>query len=65
MRRILFTILAVSVLAWALALRLQPPAAFNVWTWRDQLILLTGLADYVLMALIMLLSVRPVWLEKR
>ncbi|WP_313067609.1 ferredoxin reductase family protein [Achromobacter animicus] len=65
MRRILFSILAVSVLAWSAALWLQPPAAFNVWTWRDQLILLTGLTAYVLMALIMLLSVRPIWLEKR
>jgi len=65
MRRLLTAVLLASVLAWAGACWLEPPAALNIWTARDQLILLTGLSAYVLMALIMLLSVRPKWLESR
>lgn len=65
MRRILAAVLLISLLAWAGAYWAQPPAELNVWTARDQLILLTGLGAYALMALIMLLAVRPMWLETR
>lgn len=64
-QRLLTLVLVVSVLAWTTAFWMQPPAALNVWVWRDQLILLTGLTAYAVMALIMLLSVRPMWLERR
>ena len=65
MRRILAAVLLISLLAWAGAYWAQPPAELNVWTARDQLILLTGLGAYAVMALIMLLAVRPMWLETR
>ena len=65
MRRVLPAVLLISLLAWAGACWLHPPAQINVWTARDQLILLTGLSAYMLMALIMLLAVRPMWLERR
>ena len=65
MRRILAAVLLLSLLAWAGAYWVQPPAELNVWTARDQLILLTGLGAYAVMALIMLLAVRPMWLETR
>lgn len=65
MRRVLTGVLLVSFLAWMGAYWMQPPAELNIWTSRDQLILLTGLCAYALMALIMLLAVRPMWLERR
>lgn len=65
MRRILTAISLISLLAWAGAWWAQPPAPITIWVVRDQLILLTGLAAYALMALIMLLAVRPMWLETR
>ncbi|MBO1012608.1 ferric reductase-like transmembrane domain-containing protein [Achromobacter sp. SD115] len=65
MRRILAAVLLISLLAWAGAWWAQPPAELNVWTARDQLILLTGLGAYAVMTLIMLLAVRPMWLETR
>lgn len=49
MRRILAAVLLVSLLAWAGAYWAQPPAELNIWTARDQLILLTGLGAYALM----------------
>ncbi len=65
MRRTLAAVLLISLLAWAGAWWAQPPAELNVWTARDQLILLTGLGAYAVMTLIMLLAVRPMWLETR
>ncbi|ADP16592.1 oxidoreductase FAD-binding domain protein 3 [Achromobacter xylosoxidans A8] len=65
MRRTLAAVLLISLLAWAGAWWAQPPAELNVWTARDQLILLTGLGAYAIMTLIMLLAVRPRWLETR
>lgn len=65
MRRILAAVLLISLLAWAGAYWAQPPAELNIWTARDQLILLTGLGAYAVMTLIMLLAVRPMWLETR
>lgn len=65
MRRILAAVLLLSLLAWAGTVWTNPPAEFNIWTLRDQLILLTGLGAYALMALIMLLAVRPQWIESR
>ncbi len=65
MRRMLAAVLLTSLLAWAGAYWAQPPAELNVWTARDQLILLTGLSAYAVMTLIMLLAVRPMWLETR
>ncbi|MDD2712556.1 MAG: ferric reductase-like transmembrane domain-containing protein [Simplicispira sp.] len=48
---------------WALALA-QPAGGATVWWWRQQLILLSGLGSWVLMSLIMVLAVRPAWLER-
>ena len=58
-------VLLLCLLAWGGTVWTHPPAAFNIWILRDQLILLTGLGAYALMALIMLLAVRPRWIESR
>ncbi|WP_447921449.1 ferredoxin reductase family protein [Achromobacter aegrifaciens] len=58
--------LLVLTLAWGLdALILQPPAA-GAWYWvaRQQGLYLTGIWSIGLMALIMLLALRPAWLER-
>jgi predicted ferric reductase len=52
---------------WLVALLVPVPAPQvwgDVWWWRNQLMLLTGVAAWVLMSLIMVLAVRPAWLEK-
>lgn len=65
MRRTLGAVLLSSLLAWAGTVWTHPPAGLSIWTLREQLILLTGLGAYALMALIMLLAVRPQWIESR
>lgn len=59
--------LALATAAWLMALWVPqpaPPAWGDVWWWRNQLILLTGVSAWALMSLIMVLAVRPAWLEK-
>ena len=59
--------LALAGAAWLMALwgpQPAPPAWGDVWWWRNQLMLLTGVAAWALMSLIMVLAVRPAWLEK-
>lgn len=66
-KKVLGGTLAVAIGVWMLALivpRPAPPAWGDVWWWRNQLILLTGVAAWALMSLIMVLAVRPAWLEK-
>jgi len=65
MRHTLGAVLLLCLLAWGGTVWTHPPAAFNIWILRDQLILLTGRGAYALMALIMLLAVRPRWIESR
>ncbi|MDR2872040.1 MAG: ferric reductase-like transmembrane domain-containing protein [Xanthomonadaceae bacterium] len=60
----IWTVLLVSLAAVGLSIALNPPMTIDVWWWRRQLILLTGVAAFAMMSLIMLLAVRPVWLEK-
>ena len=63
MKKVLGSTLALAVLLWAMTVPWQDPA-MNVWWWRNQILLLTGLGAWALMSLIMVLSVRPVWLER-
>jgi len=59
------TLWATGLLALAAWLWALPPAtAANAWWWRQQLILLSGLGAWLLMSLIMVLAVRPAWLER-
>ncbi|WP_028451025.1 ferredoxin reductase family protein [Chitinilyticum aquatile] len=50
--------------AWGWSVWMSPPADMNAWWWRKELINLSGVLSFVLMGLIMVLAVRPAWLEK-
>lgn len=51
--------------SWSWFAGLTPTSVdFNVWTLRKELILLSGIAAFALMSLIMLLATRPAWLDK-
>jgi len=60
--KILAALLAVCLNAWASAL--TTPAVIDIWWLRNEAINLSGILSFELMGLIMLLAVRPVWLEK-
>lgn len=63
MKRFMWGTVLVAVAAWLLpVLGLVP--SWDVWIWRKQLIYFTGLASFLLMTLVMLLAIRPRWLEK-
>ncbi len=63
MKKTIYGLIALSLAAWLLpALALIP--GWDVWIWRKQLIYWSGLASFLLMTLVMLLAVRPRWLEK-
>ncbi|MDF3936508.1 ferredoxin reductase family protein [Pseudomonas citronellolis] len=62
--KLVWIVLAAVLATFGLALVLDPPATFDIWVLRKQAILLTGVAAFALMSLIMLLAVRPVWLER-
>ncbi|PJI95747.1 putative ferric reductase [Acidovorax sp. 69] len=67
LKKVLGGALALGLGAWLLALwvpQSAPPAWGDVWWWRNQLILLSGLAAWTLMSLVMVLAVRPQWLER-
>lgn len=63
MKKVLVVVLAAALALWAQTVTL-PAAGATVWWWRQQLTLLSGLGSWLLMSLIMVLSVRPVWLER-
>lgn len=63
MKKILYGVAVLVLTAWAMTVLGHNPS-MDVWWWRKQLILLTGLGSFVLMSLIMLLAIRPLWLEK-
>lgn len=63
MKKVMYAVGLVVLAAWGLTvLGHNPP--MDVWWWRKQLIFVTGLGSFVLMSLIMLLAIRPRWLEK-
>ncbi len=66
MKTILFTFLAIVTCAWYLALSATafPPDSALPWIVRQEGMYLTGLLSIALMSLSMLLSARPLWLEK-
>lgn len=63
MKKIIYGLLALSLLVWLLPVFALVPG-WDVWVWRKQLIYWTGLASFLLMTLVMLLAIRPRWLEK-
>lgn len=62
--KLIWIILAAVAAAFGLALFLDPPSTLDIWVIRKQAILFTGVAAFALMSLIMLLAVRPAWLER-
>ncbi|GAB1394558.1 ferric reductase-like transmembrane domain-containing protein [Rhodocyclaceae bacterium] len=66
MTSILVSLLAIVAAVWygAFASAAYPPEAALPWIARREGLYLTGLASFALMSLVMLLAVRPAWLEK-
>ncbi len=64
MKKILTITAIISIAVWGMNLVVTPPPVWNVWVVRKELINLTGIISFSYMALIMLLAVRPKWLEK-
>lgn len=66
MKTILFGLMALVSAAWYLDLATTtfPPNSALLWIVRQEALYLTGLLSIALMSLSMLLSIRPVWLEK-
>lgn len=63
MKKVLYGVLATSVLFWVITLLLNPNLQLNIWSVRKELIYLTGIISFSFMSLIMLLAIRPKWLE--
>ncbi len=66
MKTILIGLLAIASSAWYLDLASTtfPPGSASLWIARQEALYLSGLLSIALMSLSMLLSIRPVWLEK-
>ncbi|MNO78282.1 Benzoate 1,2-dioxygenase electron transfer component [compost metagenome] len=62
--KIIWIVLLTVAATFGLALFLDPPSTLDIWMLRKQAILFTGVAAFALMSLIMLLAVRPAWLER-
>ena len=63
MKKLIWGTVLVGMAAWLLpAIGLLPD--WDVWAWRKQLIYFSGLASFLLMTVVMLLAIRPHWLEK-
>ena len=63
MKKVMYAVALVVLATWGLTIIGDNPP-MDVWWWRKQLIYVTGLGSFVLMSLIMVLAVRPRWLEK-
>ena len=63
MKKIMYAVAVVVLATWWLTI-MGHSSPMDVWWWRKQLIYVTGQGSFVLMALIMVLAVRPRWLEK-
>lgn len=63
MKKLIWGTVLVAAAAWLLPV-MEQVAGWDVWIWRKQLIYFTGLTSFLLMTLVMLLAVRPAWLEK-
>lgn len=64
MKKIMYAVAVVVLATWGLTI-MGHSSPMDVWWWRKQLIYVSGLGSFVLMSLIMLLAVRPPWLEQR
>lgn len=63
MKKTIYGLIALSLAAWLLPVIAQVPD-WGICVWRKQLIYWSGLASFLLMTLVMLLAIRPRWLEK-
>ncbi|MFT0213400.1 ferric reductase-like transmembrane domain-containing protein [Pseudomonas sp. F1_0610] len=64
MKKLMWGTGVVSLLIWGISLLLLPENTnMDIWFWRKQLIYVTGVASFAYMSLIMLLAIRPKWLE--
>lgn len=63
MKKIMYGVALLVLATWGLTVY-GHNSAMDVWWWRKQLIYVSGFASFVLMSLIMVLAVRPRWLEK-
>lgn len=63
MKKILYGIVIISTIVWLISLIVTGHPNWHIWAIRKELILLTGIMAFSYMALIMLLSIRPKWLE--
>lgn len=64
MKKVLYGVVIASVVFWLISILLNPTLQLNVWSVRKELIYLTGIISFSFMSLIMLLAIRPRWLEK-
>ena len=64
-KKIIWSVLLLSVLFWAMdAIFAYSTSDWGIWLWRKELINLTGVIIFISMGLIMLLAIRPKFLEK-
>ncbi|QLI82531.1 ferric reductase-like transmembrane domain-containing protein [Chitinibacter fontanus] len=60
----LLLVIVLTLLAWASTVWVSWPAALDIWWLRREALNLSGILSFELMGLIMVLAVRPVWLEQ-
>lgn len=63
MKKILHITAILSIAVWLLNLALDPSKTWNVWVFRKEFTYVTGIISFAYMSLIMLLAVRPKFLE--
>lgn len=63
MKKVLYGVTLVGMMVWLVSFLTHAPLQWTVWQVRKELILLTGIVAFLMMALLMLLAVRPKWLE--
>lgn len=63
MKKVLYGITLAGMVVWLISLLTHAPLQWSVWQIRKELILLTGIIAFLLMSLLMLLAMRPKWLE--
>lgn len=60
----LYLVIALTLLAWVGATWASRPLELDIWWFRRELLNLSGVLSFELMGLIMVLAVRPAWLER-
>lgn len=62
--KLLWSAILAVLVTWGISLAAAMPQNITIWFINRQAILLTGVLSFTLMSLIMLLAIRPAWLEK-